>query len=178
MSEFKVRFVGREFKWQEFREDLFVPGASFCTGRIVDSLSLKRRVPTFTLDCTNACHQALELDDVVVEPPEEYLSRLRAAGKCTNIWWKLHHQLPGRRHAGQRWVDYITGVLVDKLGLTMCVSVPQFFWSAERQVEMEVHMHDMHGFGPDPQVEKFKTWQSTFISVMAAFIMTVRSMIT
>ena len=32
-----------------FREDLFAPGASYCTGRIVDILSLKRRVPTFTL---------------------------------------------------------------------------------------------------------------------------------
>ena len=50
--EHKVRFVGREHRWQEFREDLCAPGASYCTGRIVDILSLKRRVPTFTLDCT------------------------------------------------------------------------------------------------------------------------------
>ena len=56
---------------------------------LVDILLLKRRAPTFTLDCTDAFHQAPELDDVVVEPPEEYLSRLRVAGKCTNIWWKL-----------------------------------------------------------------------------------------
>ena len=78
--EYKVRFVGREYRWQEFREDLFVLGASCCTGRIVDILSLKRRVPTFTLYCTDAHHQAPELDDVVVERPEEYLNRLRAAG--------------------------------------------------------------------------------------------------
>ena len=81
-----MRFVGREYKLQVFREDLFVPGASYCTGRIVDILSLKRSVPAFTLDCTDAFHQAPELDDVVVEPPEEFLSRLRAAGKCANIW--------------------------------------------------------------------------------------------
>ena len=62
-----------------------------CTGRTAD-----------TLDCTDDFHQAPMLDDVVVEPPEEYLSRLRAAGKCTNIWWKLQKQLPGRRRAGQR----------------------------------------------------------------------------
>ena len=60
--EFKVHFVRREYKWQEFREDLFVPGASNCTGRIVDILSLKRRVPTFILNCTDAFHQAPELD--------------------------------------------------------------------------------------------------------------------
>ena len=34
--EYKVRVVGREYRWQEFREDLFTPGASYCTGRIVD----------------------------------------------------------------------------------------------------------------------------------------------
>ena len=96
-----MRFVGREHKWQEFREDRFAPGASYCTGRTVDILSLRQRVQTFTLDCTDACHQAPELGDVVVQPPEEYLSRLRRAAKCTNIWWKLERQLPGRRHAGQ-----------------------------------------------------------------------------
>ena len=41
-------------------------------GRVVDILSLKRRVPTSTLGCTDGFHQAPELDDVVVEPPEEY----------------------------------------------------------------------------------------------------------
>ena len=154
--EYKVRFVGREYRWQEFREDLFAPGASYCTGRIVDIFSLKRRVPTFTLDCTDAYHQAPEQDDVVVEPPEEYLNRLRAAGMSTDIWWKLQKQLPGRRQAGQRWVDHFTSALVDKLGFTRCVSAPQFFWNPDRQVGMEVHMDDVHGFGPDPQVEKFK----------------------
>ena len=93
----------------------------------MDILSLKRRVPTFTLDCTDAFHQAPEPDDVVVEPPEEYLNGLRAAGKSTNIWWKLQKQLPGRRQAGQRWVDHFTSALVDKLGFTRCVSAPQFF---------------------------------------------------
>ena len=107
-----MRFVGREYKWQDFREDLFASGASYCTGRIVDILSLKRRVPT----CTDASHQAPELDDVVVEPPEEYLNRSRAAGKCINIWWKLQQQFPGRRQAGQRWDEHFTSALVDKRG--------------------------------------------------------------
>ena len=95
-------------KWQEFREDLFAPGASYCIGRVVDSLSLKRRVPTFTVDCTDAFHQAPELDDAVVEPPEEHLNRLRAAGKCTNIWWKLQQQLPGRRRP-RFWPRHTSG---------------------------------------------------------------------
>ena len=56
--EYKVRFVGREYRWQEFQEDLFAPRAPYCTGRFVNILSLKRRVPTFTVDCTDASHQA------------------------------------------------------------------------------------------------------------------------
>ena len=52
----------------------------------MDILSLKRRVPTFTLDCTDAFHQAPELGDVVVEPPEEYLNRLRVS-------WHVHKHL-------------------------------------------------------------------------------------
>ena len=148
--------MGRECRWQEFREDLFAPGSLVCTGRIVDILLPKRRVPTSTLDCTDAYHQAPQLDDVVVEPPEEYMNRLRAAGISTNIWWKLQKQLPGRRQAGQRWVADFTSALVDKLGFTRCVSAPQFFWNPDRQVGTEVHMDDVPGFGPDPQVEKFK----------------------
>ena len=148
--------MGREYRWEEFGDDLFTPGASYCTGRIVDILSLKRCVPTFTLDCTDAFHEAPEPDDVVVEPPEEYLNRFRAAGKNINIWWKLQDQLPGRRQAGQRWFDHFTSAFVDKLGFVRCVSAPQFFLNPERQVGMEVHMDDAHGFGPDPQVQKFK----------------------
>ena len=82
------------------------------TGRIVDTL--RSNVAHFHSGL-DAYHQAPELDDVVVEPPEEYLNRLRAAGMCTNIWWKLQKQLPGRRQAGQRRVDHFTSALVDKL---------------------------------------------------------------
>ena len=98
--------VGREYRWQEFREDLFALGASYCTGRIVDILSLKRRVPTFTLNFTDAYHHAPELDDVVVEPPEEYLNRLRPAGMSTDIWCRNSCQVDAK--AGQRWVDHFT----------------------------------------------------------------------
>ena len=84
----------------------------------------------------------------------------------TDIWWKLQKQLPGRRQAGQRWVDHFTSALVDKLGFMRCVSAPQFFWNPDRQVVMEVHMDDVHGFG---QTHKWRR---------AASIAKVRSMIT
>ena len=116
--EYKVRCAGREYRWPEVRGDLFAPGASYRTGRTVDVLSLERRVPTCTLDCVDALHQAPELDDVAAEPPDTNLNRLRAAGECTHIWWRLQPQLPGRRQAGQQWVYHFTSALVDKLGFS------------------------------------------------------------
>ena len=61
----------------------FAPRTSHCTGRIVDILSLKRHVPTFTLD---SFIRLPEVDDVVVEPPKEYLNRL-----CSG--WHVHKHL-------------------------------------------------------------------------------------
>ena len=36
-------------------------------------------------------------------------------------------------------------------------------WNPDRQVVMEVHMDDVHGFGPDPRVEKSKEDLATHI---------------
>ena len=154
--EFKVRFVGREYKWAEFREDLFAPGAAYCTGRIVDLMALKLEVPTFTLDCTDAYHQAPELEDIVVEPPPEYLARLAAEGRSTHIWWKLERQLPGRRPAGQRWIDHFCGIATTALDFERCACAPQFYWGRERGIGFELHGDDVHGFGAKHEIEKFK----------------------
>ena len=111
--EYKVRFVGREYR---FREDLFAPGASYV-------LSLKRRVPTFTLDCTDAFHQAPELDDVVVEDHlKKFCIACEQLARAQTFGEKLQKQVPGRRQAGQRWVDHFTSALVDELEFTRCVS--------------------------------------------------------
>ena len=87
----------------------------------MDILSLKRRVLTFTLDCTDAFHQAPELDDVVVEPPEEceqLASAPASGGSCKS-----------------------NCLVVAKLGSDGLIT-------SQRPVEMEVHMDDVHGFGP------------------------------
>ena len=68
---------------------------------------------------------------------------------------------------------------MDKLGFTRCVSVPQFFWNPDGQVGVKVHMDDVHGFGLDPQVEKFKEDLVAHIWFhVAASIAKVRSTIT
>ena len=63
-----------------------------------------------------------------------WLNHLKCICMSTDIWWKLQKQLPGRRQAGQRWVDHFTSALVDKLCFTRCLSAPQFLWNPDRQV--------------------------------------------
>ena len=91
-----------------------------------------------------------------MDPPLEYLKRLEDAGKDTNIKWKLLKQLPGRRPAGQRWVDHLAGILLNEVGFTRSSRSPQFYWSRSRQVAMEVHMDDFHGCCLDESLESFR----------------------
>ena len=110
----KVRFVGREYKWAEHREDLFSPGATQSASHVIDFLALKMGLETFEADAVDACYQAPDHEEVVVEPAPEYLERLAKAGRDTDIVWRLRRQLPGRRAAGQSWVEHVAGVPVNK----------------------------------------------------------------
>ena len=93
-------------------------------------------------------YQAPEPDDVVVEPPEEFLNRLRAAGMSTDIWWKLRKQLPGRRRAGQRWVYSFHVCVNGQAGFHGVRERTAVFLEPRETSGMEVHMDDLHGFGP------------------------------
>ena len=96
-------------------------------------------------DAVDACYQAPEHEEVVVELALEYLERLTKAGRDTDIVWRLRRQLPGRRAAGQSLVEHVAGILVNKLGFVRCTTAPHFYWSSERMVALELHMDDIHG---------------------------------
>ena len=97
----KVRFVGREYKWAEHREDSLSRGATHPAGRIMDFLALKLGWETLEAGAVDAHHQAPEHEEVVVELAPEYLERLTKAERDTDTVWRLRRQLPGRRAAGQ-----------------------------------------------------------------------------
>ncbi len=59
----------------------------------------------------------------------------------------MRKQLPGRRTAGQRWVDHATALLTEGLGKIRCVECPCFNQSLSGVV-IELHMDDFHGPGP------------------------------
>ena len=95
----KVRFVVREYKWAEHREDLFSPGATHSASRVIDFLALKMGLETFEADAVDAYYQAPEHEEVFLEPAPEYLERLAKAGRDTDIVLRLRRQLPRRRAA-------------------------------------------------------------------------------
>ncbi|CAK0865232.1 unnamed protein product [Prorocentrum cordatum] len=152
----KVRFVCREFRWQEWRDDLFTPGSAPISNRLIDFVALKRGFEVMTLDATGAFYRAPEHEDVVVDPPQEYLDRLQAEGKSTDIYWKLKRQLLGRRTAAPGWVEHMAGILMDETRLARCEMAPQFFYNSETEVVVELHMDDLHVAGPGDALEGFR----------------------
>ena len=77
---------------------------------------MKMGLGTFEADAVDAYYQAPEHEEVVVEPASECVERLAKAGRDTDIVWRLRRQLPGRRAAGQSWLEHVAGILVSRLG--------------------------------------------------------------
>ncbi|CAK0808372.1 unnamed protein product [Prorocentrum cordatum] len=152
----KVRFVCREFRWQEWRDDLFTPGSAPISNRLIDFAALKRGFEVMALDATGAFYRAPEHEDVVVDPPQEYLGRLQAEGKSTDIYWKLKRQLPGRRTAAPGWVEHMAGTLMGEMRMARCEVAPQFFYNSETEVVVELHMCDLRMAGPRGALEGFR----------------------
>ena len=95
----KSRYVAREFRWQDQRDDLFTPGSTHNENRVIDHLSLKHGLPSFTVDAVDAYYHADEEEDVYTEAPPEVLAAARAKGDTRDLVWRLRKQLPGRRQA-------------------------------------------------------------------------------
>ena len=115
----KVRLVAQEYKWVGHRENFFSPGATHSTEKGIALLALKLGLDTFEADAVDAYFPALEHEEVIVEPAPEYLTRLEAAGKNTDIVWRLRRQLPGRRPAGRCGVGAQTGYFPLRSGTTV-----------------------------------------------------------
>ena len=144
--EVNIRFVVEEMKWWEQRDDLFTQGSLGATVRVIDFYALQHGYACFIMDCTSAFYHADEPEEVYVRPPPEWIAKQIEADLPDDVMWRLRNQLPGRRAAGQRWVDHAADLLTDE-GMTRCVECPCFFQSLNGVV-IELHMDDFHGAGP------------------------------
>ena len=147
----KARFVGREFKWQEWMDDLFAPGAAHAYSRVIDHLSLREGLPTFIFDAVDAFYAAIETEECYVDPPVQYIENIRANGGDVDIMWRLKRQLPGRRRAAQGWAEHLAQLLINR-GFQQSAGHPQFFVKDKPRIGLEAHMDDGHGFGEPSDV--------------------------
>ena len=162
-GELKCRLVGREFKFLEDRDDLFAPGSTAASCRVVDYLALKDDddpsdpLVTFIGDCISAYYQTPELEEFYADPPPEWIIARREAGLDTDVVWKLCRQLPGSRAAGKQWIAYCSGKLTQDCGLERYEPLPQFFRqpSEDSRLVLELHMDDFHGVGKRSEVLAF-----------------------
>ncbi len=163
----KIRFVAKEMKWWEQRDDLFTPGSLGATARVIDFYALQHGYASFIMDCTSAFYHADEPEEVYVKPPPEWIAKQIEHDLPSDVTWRLRKQLPGRRTAGQRWVDHAAALLTDELGMIRCVECPCFFQSLNGVV-IELHMDDFHGAGPleacNEIIEKLKQHLRLWVS--------------
>ena len=81
----RARFVGQEFKWLEWRDDLYAPSAGHDLSRLADYIVMRRGMTCFTCDASNAYFHAPEDENVVINPPKEFVEQERLAGRRTYI---------------------------------------------------------------------------------------------
>ena len=113
------------------------------SSRIIDFVALKKGWVTGVLDCTSAFFHAPETEEVYVKPPAEWLAGHIENGGDPTVMWRLLKQLPGRRTAGVRWIDFAKGVLTNELNLERCESNPCFYKEDGKSL-LELHMDDIH----------------------------------
>eukprot|EP00971_Amphidinium_carterae_P197342 3917089-Amphidinium_carterae.1 len=132
--------------------DLFAPSSSPSTSRVIDQIALQLRLGRFCLDATNAFNHVPETEDIFVEPAAEWLESEAAAGRRTDVVWKLEKVLYGCRRGVQKWVSWFAELLMS-FGFLRCDVAPQFFYDPTNSLYLEVHIDDVHGCGRDADVE-------------------------
>ena len=158
----KCRLVGREFRFLEERDDVFAPGSTSTTSRVVDYCALKDDddpddpLVTFVGDCISAFYQTPEEEEFYVDPPPEWLAVRRARGEDCDVVWRLLKQLPGRRKAGRLWIDHCATQFTEECGLERYDPLPQFFKGPSgTRLLVELHMDDFHGVARKSEAEWF-----------------------
>jgi len=109
----RVRFVSREFRRGDPRNDIFAAASSSVTSRLIPLKAMsKPGMVTFTLDASSAFFHAPCLGKCVVDPPAEWLEQWVRDGGSPETVWELRRELYGRRVAPCRWTEWFANELV------------------------------------------------------------------
>ena len=145
-TSLKARLCARDFA-NERREDLFAPGSTSLTSRVIDLRALHCNCDSYTIDVTAAYNRLEEPENVVVIPLREWLQERERQGLSTDVPWKMKKLLLGRRIAARQWVDFMGGVLKGAR-FSQSLGHPHLFRDVRRDLTCELHMDDIHGCGP------------------------------
>jgi hypothetical protein len=96
----KARLCARDFARTK-RMDLFAPGSTQLTSRVIDLKAVRRGLCGYTVDVTAAYNTLDEPENVVVTPPVEWLQLRAAEGKSTNVLWKMEKVVARQKHSSK-----------------------------------------------------------------------------
>ena len=150
----RMRYCLREFKSSNYRDDVYAVSTTSATGRMIDLIGVNKKQCFFTADATNAFWQVPIEELCYMYPPKEWLEREAAAGRPTDVMWRLDKEWYGRRVAGTRWVEWAASKVM-KLGCLRSELAPWLFHHPRLDISLELHMDDIYGCGPEKAVRQF-----------------------
>ena len=151
----KARFVCREFNtYQSF--DFFAATSSSLAGRFIDGWILEHDLCAFILDASSAFLHVPEHENVVVDPPEEWLDAHVANGGSRDVYWRMLKTLYGRRSAAKAWTEWLADALV-AMGLEQNTAMPTLFRAeGNSKLRLLTHMDDGYGGATAEETLAFK----------------------
>ena len=150
---YRSRYVGREFKSNDHRDDLFAATPPIEAIKALVSLAAsqkgKKHIKKLSfIDVSKAYFHAPATRPVYVELPDEALEPHERGG---HICGKLNYSLYGTRDAAQNWEAEYTRYLT-KLGFKRGLSSPCIFYHAARDMTVVVHGDDFTTLGEESQL--------------------------
>ena len=121
-DEIRSRWVLRQFKRGDPRDDVFAVASTGATSKIIDYIGVSRGLVFFTADAKNAFWHVPIDEDCYTDAPGEWTER-NAHKYDELVMWKLNREWYGRRATGTRWVNWLADVLVE-LGFERCSVAP------------------------------------------------------
>ena len=146
-GEARCRFVCREFRKGDPRQDLFAVASSSFTSRVMSFVGERREGGVkFTFDVSNAFLHVPVEEPVTCDPPAEWLEEWIAGGGYPDVVWELKVELYGKRVAPKSWTTWFANLLTKEMKLQQCIEAPWFFRGGGRKnLQLEMHMGDGHG---------------------------------
>lgn len=121
---------------------LFAPSTTASTTKVIDTIAVKRKLYTFSMDVSNAFLHANDPAEDYIGPLLEWKRRQRHPG----MRWCMLEQLYGKRKAPAHSADF-AGKALASIGWEQCDLRSHLLRHRQKVMYLELHINDMHGCG-------------------------------